>query len=286
MYNTNNWIISHSKNVLIVPVVLSVLVFLLLVLFQPFEYRSNSLHRIISDALLSAFLVFFAMGLTRLSFSFLFENKLLNVFSLILNEVVKAFFDIILFLIFSFLINIIFASFDTINYSVWLLLSLKYILIFELIFIPLSIFLNYYFYHYSFVNRDGKPRIQHGIADQYTNIQEQKLILGAIDKEKQLEILPDCLVMVKSCDNYVKVFYKEHGTVVSGLLRNTICNIIDIVSEYPYIIQCHRSYLINVNEVSKVKGNTRGYQLVIKGVLDTVPVSRSKIARFREALNK
>ncbi len=281
LYNIYNWAKSYSKSLLMVPIIFSVLVFLLLVLFQPFDYRSYSFLKVISDALLSAFIVLFVTGLTRVILSFLFNNELMNIRSIFFDEIRKVFLDVLLFLIFSFLINIIFGGFDTINYSVWLWLSLKYILIFEAVFIPLSLFLKYYFYHLSLINEERKPKEQEGVIERY-----DMLNLGFVDKEKHLKILPDCLVMVKSWDNYIEVFYKENNEVVSDLLRNTIYNFNDMVDDYPFIIRCHRSYLINVNEVYKFTGSTRGYQLTVKGILDKVPVSRSRISLFKDTFKK
>ncbi|GAA4278573.1 hypothetical protein GCM10022259_32980 [Aquimarina mytili] len=88
--------------------------------------------------------------------------------------------------------------------------------------------------------------------------------------------------MIKSWNNYIEVFYTKNNEVVSSLLRNTMNNINAILVEYPFIIRCHRSYLINTNKIQSVAGNSRGYQLSVEGVGDKIPVSRSKISSFNK----
>jgi DNA-binding LytR/AlgR family response regulator len=38
--------------------------------------------------------------------------------------------------------------------------------------------------------------------------------------------------------------------------------------------RCHRSYIVNMDKVTKVKGNSQGYRLCFNELHDTVPVAR------------
>ncbi len=283
-YNRAVYVALSFKDKLMVPVILSILVFLLLVLFQPFEYRSYTFIRIIGDSLLSAFLVLIATACTRIVIPYFIKNRFENNQSILICEIKNVFLDIILFLTISFLTNIFFANFNSSNYLNWLKLSIRYVLIFEALFIPLSLFIKHYF-----LNNSISVVKENTVLSYKDKIKIPETLIFKLTSNLGLEsikISPYDLILVKSCDNYVEVFYKENNEVVSSLLRNTIYNISDMVSEYPFIIQCHRSYLINVNEVYKVAGNTRGYKLTINGVLDKVPVSRSKISLFKEAFKR
>ena len=42
------------------------------------------------------------------------------------------------------------------------------------------------------------------------------------------------------------------------------------------LIRCHRSYIVNVNAIRHVAGNTNGYKLTVRDTDFEVPVSRAK----------
>jgi two-component system LytT family response regulator len=54
-------------------------------------------------------------------------------------------------------------------------------------------------------------------------------------------------------------------------------------AELPYdnIFQCHRSFLVNINNISSAKGNSNGYQLRLGECTDIIPVSRTFVPGLR-----
>ena len=64
------------------------------------------------------------------------------------------------------------------------------------------------------------------------------------------------------------------------------------LSDFPQIIRCHKSYLINIHQISRVSGNSRGYSLHFVDDMDPIPISRgyqkdvmSIIKQFREEIS-
>jgi len=49
----------------------------------------------------------------------------------------------------------------------------------------------------------------------------------------------------------------------------------EAVAACPFIVRCHRAFLVNVSTVVKVDGNSQGYRLRLEGCKDEVPVSRA-----------
>ena len=49
---------------------------------------------------------------------------------------------------------------------------------------------------------------------------------------------------------------------------------ISAVSSAPFIVRCHRAFLVNLHQVVKVDGNSQGYRLRLEGCTEEVPVSR------------
>ena len=80
--------------------------------------------------------------------------------------------------------------------------------------------------------------------------------------------------------NYVRLHYlsPKDNRPVSKLLRLTMKQAEAVVASAPFIVRCHRAFLVNLHQVSKVDGNSQGYRLV--------PVSRGYAKDVKNRLNK
>ena len=79
--------------------------------------------------------------------------------------------------------------------------------------------------------------------------------------------------------NYVKVGYRSDSDkekkVTWRLLRATMKQAEEAVSACPFIIRCHRAFLVNIRMVVKVDGNSQGYKLNLEHCDEEIPVSRA-----------
>lgn len=87
------------------------------------------------------------------------------------------------------------------------------------------------------------------------------------------------ILYMNSEGNYVKVVFQKEGVEQSEMIRITLKNMLIQLMNTP-LIQCHRAYIVNLNRVSKVSGNSQGYLLSFEYTHQTVPVSRSFIKAF------
>ncbi len=280
MYNRAVNRILPSKDKLIIPILFSSLVFLLLILFQPFEYRSYTFFKTLGDSLLSAFLVLLVTLITRVLLPYLFHEQWDKKNKKIINNSIEIICDVVLFLTFSFFVNLSNNGFIDQNYIAWFGASLKYILIFEVLFIPLSLFVKYYYFSGRPIQNKKDAFFTKQSLETSLKSTSKKICFTSKTEQERIEILPQNLIMIKSWGNYIEVFYMKDHEVVSSLLRNTLINSNDLIKKHSFLFQCHRSYVINVNKVLMVKGNIRGYQLTIKGISTIIPVSRSRISLF------
>lgn len=92
-----------------------------------------------------------------------------------------------------------------------------------------------------------------------------------------LEMEADDFFYAEADGNYVKVCFRssEGGKETQKLLRITMKQAEHTVLALPYIIRCHRAFLVNIRRVVKVDGNSQGYRLQLKGCESEVPVSRA-----------
>lgn len=92
-------------------------------------------------------------------------------------------------------------------------------------------------------------------------------------KEK-VEIRLDDLLLIKSIDNYVEIYTADKDQVRRIMIRSSLKRIERDLKNHPFLFKCHRAFLVNVNHISRVMGNSQGYNLVFKGIEFSVPVSR------------
>lgn len=96
--------------------------------------------------------------------------------------------------------------------------------------------------------------------------------------------LPD-LLFIEADDNYSTVVWKEEGGIQKKLLRVNLKNI-ETQLNNSFTLRCHRSYIVNVNAISAISGNTNGYKLKINHSDFSIPVSRPKGKEIMEKISQ
>ena len=94
--------------------------------------------------------------------------------------------------------------------------------------------------------------------------------------KEMLEIDARSFLYAEAEGNYVRLHYlsPKDNRPVSKLLRLTMKQAEAAVASAPFIVRCHRAFLVNLHQVSKVDGNSQGYRLRLEGCAEEVPVSR------------
>ena len=102
---------------------------------------------------------------------------------------------------------------------------------------------------------------------------------------EKIQLLLNNLLYVKSADNYSEVYYNEGGQVNRKILRTTLSSIEDNISS-EYLFKIHRSYIINLQKIDAVKGNSNKCNITLENSDTSFPVSRSKRKELLEKLKK
>ena len=93
--------------------------------------------------------------------------------------------------------------------------------------------------------------------------------------KEEVEIRLQDLLFIKSVDNYVEIYRTDNGQIKRIFLRSSLKRIEQDLKDHSFLFKCHRAFMVNVNNISRVTGNSQGYQLVFKGIDFVVPVSRN-----------
>ena len=91
----------------------------------------------------------------------------------------------------------------------------------------------------------------------------------------RLEVDPSNILYVESMANYAEIYYISENETRHVTFRITLKQIKDVLSDFEYIVQCHRAFLVNINFVVSMTARSPGYQLQLFGVEKQLPVSRA-----------
>lgn len=114
---------------------------------------------------------------------------------------------------------------------------------------------------------------------------EKKLMSFRDENGKiKFSVLTSDLLILESTDNYVSVFYILNGKVQRKLLRNTLKNLEALLKENS-IVRCHRSFMVNLQNIEFVQKEGKKLVLKIKLLDKTIPVSQKYSPLFLEFLS-
>jgi len=141
--------------------------------------------------------------------------------------------------------------------------------------------------HYFLLKKYGASikRLNETIASGDTLRKEmsKKPVTATITSEngkENIEVELNNLLFIKSIDNYIEIWQISRGAVETALLRSTLKRIEERLTSYPFLFRCHRTYLVNVNRISKITGNCQGYRLVFDHLGQSIPVARGCSKKF------
>jgi len=104
------------------------------------------------------------------------------------------------------------------------------------------------------------------------------------NKSEKISLQLNKIIMLRSADNYVEIFWEKEGEIKKKLIRQTLQNTENQLIKHSQIIRCHRTCLFNTNYVSKLNIYPQGYKLKLKDIEEEIPVSRQYILKVKEAL--
>lgn len=110
------------------------------------------------------------------------------------------------------------------------------------------------------------------------------IILNSETANESLQIQIEQLIYIQSADNYLEVYYLEKQTVLKKLMRGTLKAVSESLVQYPELFRCHKSYLVNLNKVTRVSGNAQGYKLALSACENLIPVSRQLNSEIKNRL--
>jgi DNA-binding LytR/AlgR family response regulator len=159
------------------------------------------------------------------------------------------------------------------------------------LFVPLILFIPYLVVHLYFELKDQDVIIRKLLAGRSLKqnmdneqLEDAKDIVHFKDEKGTLRLLvkQSNLYYIESADNYVNIYYSNKNKITRFMLRNTLKNIEEAVSEYA-LIRCHRSYIVNIDKVKVLRREKDGLFIDL-GVeeINDIPVSKTYSDKIME----
>lgn len=107
-------------------------------------------------------------------------------------------------------------------------------------------------------------------------------IIVPIPFDFDINIKTSDICFIESLGNYLKVFWiNGNGHVQNVVVRKSITDTEKELKEAKYIFKSHRSYLVNLNKIEKITGDSQGLKLKLRSIEQKIPVSRSRVKAFK-----
>jgi len=110
-----------------------------------------------------------------------------------------------------------------------------------------------------------------------------KIILHG-DSRESLIVNPLDIMYVESVGNYLNVVYFNDADLCQKRLRSSLKEMEETLEAFPFMVHTHRAFLVNINFITQVSGNSGGYKINMFSTDRVLPVSKANVATFRSKI--
>jgi len=253
----------------------SIGVFVFLFLFQPFDISTLPTKEKYYLLAGLGIVTFLSLSLNLLVLPSLFSKKFTTIKWNIKKEILWNLWILFTILAGYFLLN---NSMGVMKFGFNMVIKLVLVAV-----IPISVLI--------IVNHNKMLRSHLKLADELSKklkenkLIEEKIIYFNSDYQKDsLAIKVSLLLFIRSANNYIEVFWKEGEVIKNQMVRCSMLYAEEILKEHKFIFKCHRSYMVNINYIDKIEGNSQGYRLFFENVNFPIPVSKNSVIKLQELI--
>ncbi len=142
-------------------------------------------------------------------------------------------------------------------------------------------------YEYQFLKRRIKNLLSQNMEENFGESESKAEPVVEFESENQAEhfhLFPEQIILIQAASNYIEIIYKQNEKVSRRLIRTTMKKAEKQLSEYPFLLRCHRSCIVNTNAIQKIHKSTEGLKLELFDYAHQVNVSRQYVLSVKNAL--
>lgn len=132
-----------------------------------------------------------------------------------------------------------------------------------------------YFISYSILQSSTKKEFYVASSNEH--------LISIKDYKEDVKITLDfnCILYVKSIENYVQIFYLLNDIPKNIMIRNTLKNIELTLKPYD-ILRSQRSYLVNRNQISSIEKQNKKFIIQVNTTEEEISLSNSFLENFKD----
>jgi len=127
----------------------------------------------------------------------------------------------------------------------------------------------------------GTTRLSETALQDANRTGDQLVKIDTPIKKDELSFRTSEFLYAVSEGNYVVFHLHGNGSIRREMIRVPISSVEEQLASLPFIMRTHRAFLVNLKKVASASGNALGLRLNIPPAAEQIPVSRSRIKRFR-----
>lgn len=131
-------------------------------------------------------------------------------------------------------------------------------------------------------NLQAAQGLQQASSDTTMSATTKISLSGNNTREAAIEITTQQLLYLEANKNYVHLHLLNQDSPLS--IRATLSGLEKQMTSHQQFIRCHRAFIVNLDHIKSITGNSQGLQISLTGAPNVVPVSRSYIPLLRERL--
>jgi hypothetical protein len=133
--------------------------------------------------------------------------------------------------------------------------------------------------HFRGLNQKAASELEQNLQDlqqQHEGENQQQVSLIAENEKDTINLIINDLLYIESADNYSNIVFWKNNKIEKVLLRGALKRFEQQLAHYSFIQRCHRSYIINLEQVEHISGNAQGYRMSLKNYDSIIiPVARN-----------
>lgn len=95
-------------------------------------------------------------------------------------------------------------------------------------------------------------------------------------KKKSFNLTANSFICAQAVGgNYLSLFWISDNHLKKEMVRMTLQEILEVFRDSDQIVRCHKSYVVNLSNINNFEGNARSLVLQMNGLDFDIPVSRS-----------
>ncbi|WP_027418810.1 LytTR family DNA-binding domain-containing protein [Crocinitomix catalasitica] len=109
------------------------------------------------------------------------------------------------------------------------------------------------------------------------------IIITGANKNEELIIEKDDLYFIKAIENYIEIGYIDADkNLITKTFRQSLSK---VQQQIPFIEKCHRSFLVNMNQISAIEGNSQSAKITFKDIDKKIPLSKTLYKTISDKFN-